>query len=80
MTFASALLHNIQVHLRLNMAVQMVHTFKLYSTQFTFIRCLPCVYSQVVPQVISRAELLTTEITNMASCLVLGLHVASEVC
>ena len=77
MTFASALLHNIQVHLRLNMAVQMVHTFKLYSTQFTFIWGFSSVDTLMISQVVARTELFIAEVAGVTPCFMLTPHMST---
>ena len=79
MAFASALLHDIQMHLRLNVAVQVVHPLELHSTQFAFIWGFSSVYALVVSQVVTRAELLVAEIASVASCLMFTSHMSSKI-
>ena len=79
MALSSALLHDIQVHLRLNVAVQMVHPFELHSTQFAFIWGFSSVYALVVSQVVAGAELLVAEIASVASCLVFTSHMSAKI-
>ena len=76
-TFPPVLVHHVNVHLGLDVAVQMVNPLESDKTEFTSIGRLSRVYSQVILEIVSRTELFTTDVTGLFLCFVPSFYMSS---
>lgn len=79
LTFPTVFVHDLNVHLGLDMAVEMMNSFKLYPTKFTLIGSLSGVDPHVIFQIVTRAEFLVAHFTVVLLGLVFLLDMTPEV-
>ena len=77
--FPPTLVHDVQVHLRLYVAVQVVHALELHTTQFTLVWGLASVDSLVISKVVPGAKLFLAQFAGVAPGLVFRLNMTPQI-
>ena len=79
LTLPPVFVHNLNVHLGLDVTVEMVNSLELYPAQFALVGSLASVDTHVILQIVARTELLVAHFTVVLLSLVFLLDMTSEV-